>query len=133
MSESDTTTDFGFVWGPMQVERMARVVNGDTETYVLGLYVNGELATEIRVSRTGRSVRVFKGDVELTAAPVAAPVAAPTVVHYPMPELPFPADGLYRPDPYSGSILPPMPFGGGTFTINNNAAELGAQDYAVTS
>ena len=55
-------TAYGFTWGPITVTRMA-LLPGDRR--VLGIDVNGRLALEIYVSRTGKAVRVFRGGREL--------------------------------------------------------------------
>ena len=54
-------TPYGFTWGPVRVERIANFKpRKDREAYVVG--VND---LEIYVSKTGRSVRVFRGGREL--------------------------------------------------------------------
>ena len=56
-----TTTPFGFDWGPVNVVRIANYKpRKDRETFVVG--VNG---VDIYVSKTGRSVRVFRDGKEL--------------------------------------------------------------------
>lgn len=54
-------TTFGFDWGPVKVERIAHFKpRKDREAFILG--VND---LEIYVSKTGRSVRVFRDGKEL--------------------------------------------------------------------
>jgi hypothetical protein len=67
------STQYGFLWGPIEVERMATFAVGkdpSRRNRVIGLYtyVNGErkLRLEICVSPTGRSVRVWRDGEELT-------------------------------------------------------------------
>lgn len=58
------STDYGFTWGPLTVERTATMPSGShviTVTSVAGKKV------DIYVSPGGRSVRVFNGAQELTA------------------------------------------------------------------
>ncbi len=57
----DVTT-YGFTWGPITVTRMALLPDG---RHVLGIDTNGSPALEIYVSRTGKSVRAFRGGREL--------------------------------------------------------------------
>lgn len=55
------TTTYGFDWGPVVVRRIAHFSpRKDRESYIL--CVNG---LDIYVSRTGRSVRVFRDGEEL--------------------------------------------------------------------
>lgn len=69
MSEKSTaeTTQFGFVWGPIEVVRMFE----DKRGRMLGLrappsnYVNGKWKLEIWISPTGKSIRVFRRGKEL--------------------------------------------------------------------
>ena len=57
---------YGFQWGPMLVERWAHFRHHtDSESYVLGVTA-GKNKVEVYVSRTGRSVRVWKNGKELT-------------------------------------------------------------------
>lgn len=53
-------TQFGFEWGPVRVTRLYSLVRRDREVWALD--VNG---VEIAVSKTGRSVRVFRDGKEL--------------------------------------------------------------------
>lgn len=57
--------EYGFRWGPMVVSRLAHFqVRANQEVYVLGIRAGGS-SVEVYVSRTGRSVRVFKNGREL--------------------------------------------------------------------
>ena len=58
----DRTTDYGFTWGPMKVERVAEYCG----TRALSVEVPGQPRIEILVSPKGRSIRVFRGEDELT-------------------------------------------------------------------
>ncbi|MGH3447222.1 MAG: hypothetical protein ACRDP4_06325 [Nocardioidaceae bacterium] len=55
-------TDYGFTWGPMEVERSILIPEGAREITVK---VNDKRRVCVYVSRTGRSVRVFKDGTEL--------------------------------------------------------------------
>lgn len=52
-------TAYGFSWGPIKVTRMAHITQGKRENYCVS--VNG---VDIHVSKTGRSVRVFRDGKE---------------------------------------------------------------------
>lgn len=60
MSEPVIEQSYGFAWGPVVVRRLAHFTRGRRESYVVS--VNG---LDIYVSRTGRSVRVFRDGREL--------------------------------------------------------------------
>lgn len=56
-----TMTTYGFNWGPVKVERLANFKpRKDREVFIVG--VND---VEVYVSKTGRSVRVFRDGKEL--------------------------------------------------------------------
>lgn len=55
-------SDYGFMWGPMEVHRIVHI---EGRGYVLGVDAPGG-RLQIYVSEKGRSVRVWKDNVELT-------------------------------------------------------------------
>lgn len=58
----DDLTPYGFTWGPMEVQRAARVRHKGRETYILRVLTeHGEV--QVSVSAKGRSLRadVIKG------------------------------------------------------------------------
>jgi len=57
-------TEYGFRWGPMEVERLSEIRG---RGYMLGIKAQGA-RLEIYVSPTGRSVRVYRGGEELGVA-----------------------------------------------------------------
>jgi len=72
---TDHSTEYGFTWGPVEVERMATFPVGDDRSRrnrVIGIYttVKGERKRrlEIYVSPTGQSIRVWRDGEELLAA-----------------------------------------------------------------
>jgi hypothetical protein len=60
-----TDDDYGFVWGPATVTRLSTIPSGKGELYVLGVDSEHH-AVQVSVSRTGRSVRVWRDGKELT-------------------------------------------------------------------
>lgn len=60
-------TDHGFIWGPMEVTRTA-AIDGRV---VLRIETAAGQEVTVYVSRTGRSLRVFKDGTELTAGGAA--------------------------------------------------------------
>jgi hypothetical protein len=62
---SDGSTQYGFVWGPMEVLRAAIFREGDKDE-TRAIQIKTEHRTlDVYVSRTGRSVRVFEKGREL--------------------------------------------------------------------
>ncbi|MFC0626140.1 hypothetical protein [Kribbella deserti] len=56
----------GFCWGPLEVKRIARFnPRADRECYVVQVVTDTGQAVDIYVSKTGRSLRVFRGGKEL--------------------------------------------------------------------
>ena len=59
------THRWGFSWGPLNVNRIAHLVQGKRETYVLSASTKYH-EVEVSSSRTGRSVRVWVDGKEVT-------------------------------------------------------------------
>ena len=63
---------YGFSWGPIDVRRLASIKRDGGLARVLGIYRgrgdDRKMELEIYVSPTGRSIRVFRGNVELLPA-----------------------------------------------------------------
>ncbi len=69
MPENDhgTLTEFGFTWGPMEVSRTALLEVGDRASRVVTVK-SEHGSVDVYVSRTGRSIRVFRDGKELKEA-----------------------------------------------------------------
>lgn len=66
MSEPRGTV-YGFKWGPLDVIRIAHFKpRADRECYVVQVSTDDGKAVDIYVSKTGRSLRVFRDGKELT-------------------------------------------------------------------
>jgi hypothetical protein len=66
----DALSEFGFTWGPAEVERTATFERRRGKTWrVLRVYVRDHPSQELEIyiSPTGRSVRVFRRGKELVA------------------------------------------------------------------
>lgn len=61
----DGVTTFGFRWGPLCVERTAKVDRGSGDCRVLTLYTDAGQKLTVYVSPAGRSLRVFRDGKEL--------------------------------------------------------------------
>jgi hypothetical protein len=74
VTTNDGDTQYGFLWGPVEVERMATFPVGDRDAgrknRVIGIYtrVGGKRKRrlEICISPAGQSVRVWRDGEELT-------------------------------------------------------------------
>ena len=59
-------TDYGFKWGPLDVIRVANFKpRSDRECYVVQVVTDGGKVINVYVSKTGRSLRVFRDGKEL--------------------------------------------------------------------
>jgi hypothetical protein len=63
---SDKDTQYGFIWGPLEVTRMAHFRMGEkSEAYCVRVRTEAGKSIDVYVSRTGRSLRVFRDGEEL--------------------------------------------------------------------
>jgi hypothetical protein len=62
---ADELTDYGFTWGPIELTRVGCVEHSDRSHHVLRIKTQHR-DVNVYVSRTGRSVRVFRDGKELT-------------------------------------------------------------------
>lgn len=66
---SDIDYAYGFTWGPVTVERVSCVERPNGTYRVLRITSAHGEAMDLYISPAGRSIRAFRGGVELKAAP----------------------------------------------------------------